>query len=283
MKTEFEKIVPNEGSSFKFLHFNVSLDAAPWHYHYHPEIELVCVVKGSGRRHVGNHISYFTNGDLVLIGSNLPHSGFGNGAIGEHEEIVIQLKPEILAQNFTNWPEFLAIENLLDRANQGIYFFGSTEKLVKSKLKKLIKCNEFERLICLLEVFNLLANSNDYELLNAVGKRYNFQKKDELRLSKILNFVEKNYENVISIKEVAAIANLTVPAFSAYFKKTMSVTFTDFVNEYRINQACGLLVSGKSVADVCFECGFNNISYFSRLFKALKGKSPSAFQKIILK
>ena len=92
MKTEFEKIIPDNGSSFTLLHVNVPVNSVPWHYHYHPEIELVCVLKGSGKRHVGNHLSYFDSGDLVLIGPNLPHSGFGNGALGLHEEIVVQFK-----------------------------------------------------------------------------------------------------------------------------------------------------------------------------------------------
>ena len=137
----------------------------------------------------------------------------------------------------------------------------------------------FDRLIVFMEVFQILANSTEYELLNTIDFKYNFQKKDELRLKKVLNFIEKNFQNNIEFKTMADLANMTVPAFSAYFKKTMSVTFTDFLNEYRINQACNLLLQGKSVNETSFDCGFNSVTYFVKAFKKLKGYSPLAFQK----
>jgi AraC-like DNA-binding protein/mannose-6-phosphate isomerase-like protein (cupin superfamily) len=279
MKTEFEKITPDAGSSFTLLHIDIPVASVPWHYHYHPEIELVNVVRGSGKRHVGNHISYFDSGDLVLIGSNLPHAGFGNGAIGEHEEIVIQFKAEFIENSLKNWPEFTEINNLFEKASQGIHFFGETEIQVKKLLSKMLEVKQFERLLLLFEVFQILAKSTEYELLNKNGIRYNFQKKDELRLKNILDFVEKNYQKNIEFKHVAELANMTIPAFSAYFKKTMSITFTDFLNEFRVNQACNLLLAGKSVTDAGFESGFNNVTYFIKVFKTIKGDSPLVYQK----
>jgi AraC-like DNA-binding protein/mannose-6-phosphate isomerase-like protein (cupin superfamily) len=282
MKTEFEKITPDLGSSFTLLHINIPVASAPWHYHYHPEIELVNVVRGSGKRHVGNHISYFDSGDLVLIGSNLPHAGFGNGAVGEHEEIVIQFKPEFIENSVQNWPEFSDLNNLILRANQGIHFFGKTEIEVKKILNNMLYSKPFERLILLFEVFQILSKSNEFELLNVNGIRYNFHKKDELRLKYILDFVEQNYQKSIEFKQIADLANMTIPAFSAYFKKTMSITFTDFLNEFRINQACNALLAGKSVTDASFESGFNNVTYFIKVFKAIKGDSPLVYQKKLI-
>ena len=282
MKTEFEKITPDLGSSFTTLHINIPVASVPWHYHYHPEIELVNVVKGSGKRHVGNHISYFDSGDLVLIGSNLPHAGFGNGAVGEHEEIVIQFKPDFLENTIQNWPEFTEIKNLILRARQGIHFYGDTEIIVKKILGDMLTAKPFERLILLLEVFQILAKSTEFELLNVTGIRYNFQKKDERRLKNILDFVEQNYQKPIEFKQIANLANMTIPAFSAYFKKTMSITFTDFLNEFRINQACNALLVGKSVTDASFESGFNNVTYFIKVFKAIKGDSPLVYQKKLI-
>ncbi len=279
MKTEFEKITPDLGSSFTVLHINIPVASVPWHYHYHPEIELVNVVKGSGKRHVGNHISYFDSGDLVLIGSNLPHAGFGNGAVGEHEEIVIQFKPEFIENSIQNWPEFSELNNLILRANQGIHFFGNTEIEVKKILFNMLSAKPFERLILLFDVFQILSKSTEFELLNVNGIRYNFHKKDELRLKNILNFVEQNYQKPIEFKQIADLANMTIPAFSAYFKKTMSITFTDFLNEFRINQACNALLAGKSVTDASFESGFNNVTYFIKVFKSIKGDSPLVYQK----
>ena len=282
MKTEFEKILPDPGSSFTLLHLNIPINSVPWHYHYHPEIELVNVVKGSGKRHVGNHIKYFDNGDLVLIGSNLPHSGFGNGAVGEHEEIVLQFKPEFIENSILNWPELSQARNLFTNANQGIHFFGKTSVKVKAIMKKMLNSDPFQKLMYFFELLKLLSKSTEYELLNATGIKYNFQKKDENRIKKVINFVEENYQKSIDFNEVADLANMTIPAFSAYFKKTMSINFTDFLNEFRINQACNALLAGKSVADASFEAGFNNVTYFIKVFKTIKGDSPLVYQKKLL-
>jgi AraC-like DNA-binding protein len=278
MKTEFEKIKPDLGSSFTLLHVDIPINSVPWHYHYHPEIELVNVVKGSGKRHVGNHLSHFESGDLVLIGSNLPHAGFGNGAVGDHEEIVLQFKPEFI-QNCLDWPEISELNSLFVKANQGIHFYGKTENDVKFLMRKMLKANPFNRLILFFEVFKLLADSTEFELLNEKNIKYNFQKKDEIRIKKIINFVNENYQKTIEFSEIADLANMTVPAFSAYFKKTMSINFTDFLNEFRVNQACNSLFAGKSVADASFDAGFNNVTYFIKVFKTIKGDSPLVYQK----
>ncbi|MES2796080.1 MAG: AraC family transcriptional regulator [Bacteroidota bacterium] len=282
MKTEFEKITPDLGSSFTVLHVNIPVNSVPWHYHYHPEIELVNVIKGSGKRHVGNHLSYFDSGDLVLIGSNLPHAGFGNGAVGKHEEIVLQFKYDFIQNSAQNWPEITDFRSLFSKANQGIHFYGETEKAVKLLMKKMLNSEPFDRLLLFFKVFKLLAQSTEYELLNAVGIKYNFQKKDEIRIKKIIDYVEENFQKNIEFSEIADLANMTIPAFSAYFKKTMSVNFTDFLNEFRVNQACNALLAGKSVADTSFETGFNNVTYFIKVFKAIKGDSPLVYQKKLL-
>lgn len=282
MKTEFEKITPDLGSSFTLLHVNIPVNSVPWHYHYHPEIELVNVIRGSGKRHVGNHLSYFDSGDLVLIGSNLPHAGFGNGAVGKHEEIVLQFKYDFIQNSTQNWPEITDFRSLFTKANQGIHFYGETEKAVKLLMKKMLNSEPFDRLLLFFKVFKLLAQSTEYELLNAVGIKYNFQKKDEIRIKKIIDYVEENFQKNIEFSEIADLANMTIPAFSAYFKKTMSVNFTDFLNEFRVNQACNALLAGKSVADTSFETGFNNVTYFIKVFKAIKGDSPLVYQKKLL-
>jgi AraC-like DNA-binding protein len=282
MKTTFEHIHPDDGSSFRLLYQNVSADIYRWHYHYHPEIEIVSVYQGTGRRHLGNHLSYYNDGDLVLIGSNIPHGGFGYGAVGEHEEVVIQFMSNFLGESFFQNPEMIEIKQLFDRAKQGIMFYGKTKEMVSQQLYEMMGLSYFERLIQLLKVFQLLATSKEYVLLNAFGTRYDFNMKDQNRLSRIYQYVEKKYQEPLDIKEVADICNLTVPAFCNYFKKIMNQTFTDFLNEYRINQACQQLMEGQSVSDVCFAAGFTNVSYFGRVFKNIKGKSPSEFKKIRL-
>jgi AraC-like DNA-binding protein len=279
MKTEFEIIQPDAGSSFRVLHHQVSADTFKWHYHYHPEYEIVCVFEGSGRRHVGNHLSNYGDGDLVLIGSNLPHGGFGYGSVDMHEEIVVQFKLDFLCDNFLAKPEMENIKKLFERSKQGLSFHGKTKEELSIKFKKLPQLSHFERLIELLNILHNLANSSEFNTLNQDDIRYNFSLKDQERLGKVYKYVEEKYSQDIDIQDVAKICNLTVPAFCNYFKKNLNQTFTDFTNEYRINQACRMLLEGQEIVDICFGCGFNNVSYFGRVFKHFKGTNPSQFRR----
>ena len=279
MKTEFEIIQPDFGSSFRLLHHQVTADTFKWHYHYHPEYEIVCVFEGSGRRHVGNHLSNYDGGDLVLIGSNLPHGGFGYGAVGTHEEVVLQFTEDFLGEGFLLKPEMNNIRKLFELSKQGISFDKKVKEQLVEKFKNLLQIQPFERMIELLNILQFLANSAEYKLLNGADIRYNFSLKDQERLRKVYVFVEEKFSKDIDIQEVANICNLTVPAFCNYFKKNLNQTFTDFINEYRINQACKMLLEGEGIVDICFRCGFNNISYFGRVFKQIKGTNPSEFRR----
>ncbi len=279
MKTEFEIIQADFGSSFRLLHHQVTADTFKWHYHYHPEYEIVWVLEGSGRRHVGNHLSNYNNGDLVLIGSNLPHGGFGYGSVGTHEEIVIQFTEDFLGEGFLLRPEMESIKKLFELSKQGICFDKNVKEKIAVQLRNLLQKPPFERLIELLNILQFLANSSEYQLLNTADIRYNFSLKDQERLRKVYVFVEENFSKDIDIKDVADICNLTVPAFCNYFKKNLNQTFTDFTNEYRINQACKMLLAGQEIVDICFKIGFNNISYFGRVFRQIKNVSPSEFRR----
>ena len=280
MRTEFETVRADEGSSFRLLHQVLQAEDYSWSYHYHPEYELVYVVGGHGRRHVGNHLSYYENGDLVFMGKNLPHSGFGYGAVGSHEEVVIQFTEDFLGERLLQTPEFIAIQALFFRSMQGIHFSQSVQQSIGKKLRRLRQLDPFNRLMELLQVLQTLASTQEYQLLNAAGQSYDFNQKDEVRLKKIYDYVTEHYQKPVNIREVANLVSLTVPSFCNYFKKNMRLTFTDFVNEYRINQASKLLLEGSSIADACYACGFNNISYFTRRFRDIKGKSPGQYRRL---
>ena len=279
MKTEFEIIQSDFGSSFRLLHHQVTADTFKWHYHYHPEYEIVYVFEGSGRRHVGNHLSNYDDGDLVLIGSNLPHGGFGYGAVGTHEEVVVQFTEDFLGEGFLSKPEMNNIKKLFELSKQGVSFDRKVKEKLTEKFRNLLQIQPFERMIELLNILQYLANSTEYKLLNGANIRYNFSLKDQERLRKVYVFVEENFAKDIDIQQVANICNLTVPAFCNYFKKNLNQTFTDFMNEYRINQACKMLLEGEGIVDICFRCGFNNISYFGRVFKQIKSTNPSEFRR----
>ncbi len=276
MKVEYEKISPDTGSSFRLIHWKSENDRFFWHYH--PEYEIVFVRKGSGKLHIGEHLKNYEEGELVFIGPDLPHTGFGYGVIGQHEEIVVQLRKDFLGEDFMQKPEMQHIRELFERAKRGLSFQGKARNVVANKLQKMLTLSHFERLVELLSIFHTLAMATEFSVLNAADKRFDFNHKDEDRINRVYEYVEKNYQQSIDIQVVADLTSLTVPSFCRYFKKITHITYTDFVNEYRINQACRLLFENKPIADICFEVGFNNISHFNKTFKHLKGKSPKVYK-----
>jgi len=279
MKIEYEIIQPDEGSSFRLLHTNTQAEDYAWQYHYHPEFEIACVLRGSGTRHIGNHFSTYQNGDIVFVGPNLPHAGFGLNSHGPHEEIVIQVKEDVLNELIAQRPEMAAIKKLLADSKHGIYFTGLTKKEITKKIVRLLKLPPFERLLQLISILHMMAVSEEFELINPSTDLSSLIKKNNARLQKIFTYVEQHYNETINIQKAAGIAHLSVPSFCNYFKKVMNTTFTDFVNQYRIQRACQLLQQEKTIAETSFECGFNNVAYFNKVFKATTKKTPSEFKK----
>lgn len=276
----FEKIEPAFGSSYTYRTYNKdqpNKNQSFWHYH--PEIELVYVNGGSGKRQIGSHISYYRNGDLILIGSNLPHCGFTDSLTNFKKETVIQLNPQFLGDTFFALPEIKGIKNLLERAKKGIVFQGNDKRLIGNKIEKLDDKDPFTRFLGLLEVLKMLEKATDYKILNAEGFILETAAQDNDRINIIFNFVKEEYQRPISLEEIAGKVSLTIPAFCRYFKRITGKTFTRFVNEYRLAHAAKLLHEKQiSITDVCFECGFNNFSHFNKQFKTFTGKSPSEYR-----
>ncbi|HWB24116.1 MAG TPA: AraC family transcriptional regulator [Chitinophagaceae bacterium] len=279
MKVEFEVVHPDEGSSFRLLHQKVDAEYYTWQYHYHPEYEIVCVPYGRGTRHVGNHFCNYENGDLVLIGPNLPHSGFGLNAHCLHEEVVVQIKQDVFTDSFLSLPEMTSINHLLEKAKCGMHFTGETKLRLTRKLLRLSKLSPFDRFIELAYILQLMANSAEYELLNPEIMLPAAMKKNNIRLQNIFTYVEQHFHEEVDIQKVASLAGLSVPSFCTYFKKIMRITFTDFLNQYRIQRSCILLQQDKTISEACFECGFNNVTYFNKVFKKFLNTTPSAFKK----
>ncbi|WP_346237919.1 AraC family transcriptional regulator [Niabella insulamsoli] len=276
MKIEYEIIKADPGSSFRLLHHKMVKSADfIWQFHYHPEYEIVFVPDGNGTRHVGNHLSTYRQGDLVMIGSNLPHAGFGLNATGWHEEVVLQLNPSNMPFRFN---EMSALEKVLGRASYGLAFFGATKKEAGSMMLAMVNEKPLRRLILLLELFDLLAHSDEYVVLNKTIVSPNLLSKHKARLQKVFDFVEKNFQNPIPIQKIAEMVGLSVPSFCNFFKKTTQITFSEFVNQYRIQRACILLHQENNVSEVSYACGFNNVTYFNRLFKQIMNETPSDFR-----
>lgn len=277
MKIEYENISPDDGSSFKLIHWKSQNDRFFWHQH--PEYELIYVRQGNGRLQVGDYLGKYKAGDVLFIGPNLPHTGLGYGVIGEHEEVIVQLRENFWGEDFEDIPEMKRIKRLFELSKQGLIFNGAIRKDVGKRMEKMLQQSGIERLISLLSIFKDLSVTAEIETLNAQGAKFDFRHKEEDRIGRIYNFVERNFQQTIELSEVAELANMTVPSFCRYFKKMTRMTFTDFVNEFRVKQACRLLAKDTPIADVCFESGFSNVSHFNKTFKTITQKSPSEYRK----
>jgi len=241
---------------------------------------LVYINGGAGKRRIGSHISYYTEGDLILIGSNLPHCGFTDKFTGNKNEILVQMKADFLGQTFFNIPEMKKIQNILEVAKGGIAFSGSTKQILGDKMEDLDNQNDFERILSILHILNELALSDEFKVLNAEGFSLETEVKDNDRINIIFNFVKNNFQEDIPLIEIADMVSMTVPSFCRYFKKITNKTFVQFVNERRLVHASKLLTEQTmSITEVCFECGFNNFSHFNKSFKAFTGQNPSEYRK----
>jgi AraC-like DNA-binding protein len=276
----FEAINPNIGSSFTSLKFQRNENIKSHVWHYHPEIELILVKGGSGKRQIGSNISYFTEGDLVLIGSNLPHCGLTNENTNNDYEMVIQFKPDFLGEKIWENPEMKKIHTMLEKSKSGMVFGDDVKKIMRKKISLMHQSESLEKLLKFFEILHELSVTDDYRILNA-GKYYlQTQVEDNERINHIFNYVKDHFKEQITLDEIAGLANMKVPSFCRYFKKITNKTFTQFVNEYRITHSLKLLAEKPlSITDVCFESGFNNFSYFNKTFKEYIKKSPSQYRK----
>ncbi|WNI36517.1 AraC family transcriptional regulator [Chryseobacterium sp. SG20098] len=276
MKIQKEIIEFEKGKSFKL--FSPSLKNC-FFWHYHPEIELVYVEAVNGIRHVGKNISGFTDSDLLLIGSNVPHLNFDYGIQTECRQLVLQMRESFLQDIILPVPEFENIKNLLERSYLGLSFSGETKNTVVEKLQSIKDKNSFESLVGLIEILQILAHSTEVKELNKEDTRIKWFLNDKIRMGTIYDYIHENYDRKPNVNEVAQVVSLSTPAFCRYFKKQTNMTFTDFVNNYRINQAKIFLLKDQSVTEVCFQVGFESLSYFNKLFKQHTGETPSEFKK----
>ncbi len=277
MKIALEKIRPDLGSSFRIL-VNPKLQDH-FYWHYHPEYEIIFITGSDGTRHIGEHLAKYEGSDLAFIGPNVPHLNFDYGIRTSYEKIVVQMSEDFLGESLQKIPELSEIRQLFERAKTVVLFRGETKRLVGERLKQLIQATHFRQFIDLLEIFQVLASSHEYEVLGVqpVGQSYNL--KEQQRLRNVYHFVDQHYQRRIAMSEIVALSNLSTAAFCRYFKRMTQMTFTQFLNQYRINQAKKLLLQDYNVTEACYGSGFENLSYFNKSFKKLTNENPSEFKK----
>lgn len=251
-------------------------------WHFHKEFELIYFLKGHGMRIVGDHISHFQKGELVLVGQWLPHlwrNDEDNSEAVTTDFIVIKFTKMFGNVDLFAMPELLHIKALLKEANQGILFSKKTRKSVHEDLLKLTTAEASEKLILLLSILQTLVKSADYQTLSGPNFVIPKDVTGENRLQKVINFISTNYSQNISLNDISNIAVMTPPAFCRFFKTRTNKTFSMFLNEVRISKACQLLIDGEApIKQICYDVGFSSLTNFNRTFKSFKGMAPSNYR-----
>ncbi|MBK1439071.1 helix-turn-helix domain-containing protein [Parapedobacter sp. ISTM3] len=255
-------------------------------WHYHPELELHYIVRGEGVRFVGDNISNFDAGELLLLGENLPHMWRcnkryfqGNPNITA-EAVVVQFLADFMGRDFLRKPEAAAIHALYERARYGLVIHGRTKKQVVTLMRESVQAEGLSRLMLIFNMLHVLADSKEVTQI-ATGWTTHQANKDETdRINKVYHYILSNYRNEITLDEIATVAHLSVTSFCRYFKMMTKKTFRDFLIEVRISHAKRMLIedSISTTEAICFECGFNNRSNFFRHFKRITGCTPVEYR-----
>ncbi len=282
MKIKFEKIALGKDVSLNVKRiikkkFDSSL-------HFHPEIEITLILKSHGTRFVGDSIASFTQGDLVMVGSNLPHywanDSTSESAHARSEAIVVQFEDTFMGRDFFQKPEMIHLRRLLDLSARGLVLRGETQAAVARKMRKILNSDPFQKVVVLLAILNEIAQSTDLQILSSDGFQQNYHHADSERINKVYNYISSNLKDDVQVTHAAENLNMSVTAFCHYFKKKTNKTFTRAVNEMRIGYANRLLLeTDMKILEVCYQSGFKNLSNFNKQFKSITGVTPRGFRR----
>lgn len=284
MKAHLIEVGLNKEQSFSIKKIDQHHFESP--FHFHDLCEMNYVVESFGKTIVGDNISNFSSGDLVLMSPNLPHIWYNDPRYFKEDDlafakaIVTYFNPDFLI-GLTNDSQYDSqIKSLLERAKRGIRFFGDTRQNAINKLNNILNKKGLEKVIILLEIINILLESKEYESLASIGYQHSFNEKDTRRMNNVYQYLIKNFTEVITLSQIASVANLTPPAFCNFFKKRTQKSFSEFLNELRVGHGCKLLQNHElTIADVCFQSGYQNMTNFNSFFKKITKKTPSQYRK----
>ncbi len=254
-------------------------------FHFHKEYEILYNIENSGTRFVGDSIRRFSNGDIVLVGPHIPHYWHSDDRYFEGVEdlkakvVLIQFTENFLGRQFLSLPETENIKTLLANAAHGIHFKGRDGTKIGEKIIQISEETGWRKLLLMVEVLCRMSEATEIELLSSKAYAEASKYANQEKMSELFNFMVSNYDRDLSLDEIAGLANMNVSAFCRYFKKSTAKTFSHALNEIRINFACKKMInSDKSISEIAFNCGFNNISYFNRVFKKIKKTTPQIYR-----
>lgn len=256
----------------------------PWHYH--PEIEIMYILEGTGTRFVGDHIGRYQEGDVCMVGPKLPHEWrnddefFTQGAGLKASCLCLFFLKDIFEANLIRLPEMSNIRQLIERSRRGIKFVGKSRDAIGSFIQRSVNDTGASRIINFISLLEMMATTDEYELLASIGFTESVNSSDFERFDKVYQYMMKNFMKPIKLEEVVSLVGLTPNAFCRYFRGRTKKTFIQYLNDIRIGHAKKLLIEGRmKISTLSMESGFNNLSNFIEQFKRSTQMSPSEYQK----
>ena len=284
MKIEKTKITSYLNSSISVISREESFFQSP--FHSHPELELVYIKESFGKRIVGNSVAPFESGDMVFLGSDIPHVWLNDELYYQDKNnlkakaIVVYFNKDIFGPAFYEMKEAQKINALFNRGSRGLSINGKTNKQIAKKLEKLVNKKDFEIIIGLLEILSILSESTDLTFVNSEAYSPVKNQNTNDRLSDVFIFIKEHYKEDISLIEISKIANLTPTSFCRMFKLKAKKSFVEYLNEIRVANACKFIMeSDMGMAEIAYECGFKTASNFNRIFKKSTGTTPKEYKK----
>ena len=284
MNPDLELVQVRGDQSFKIWSHGYPYRTVRWHFH--PEYELHLVTATEGTRYVGDHIGRFAPGDLVFVGPNLPHNWISDvpveGGVPERC-VVLQFTDALIAGCLATFPELRFIRSLLDEAFRGVRFDPSLSGCVGPRMRELLEATGAKRVALFVELLDLLGRAERRAPLASIGFRPNPVVYLSGAMNIVLQHIDRNLTSDLNEPDVARLASQSVSTFSRSFRRHTGMTFVQYVNSLRIELACQHLGQSElTVAEICYEVGFNNVSNFNRQFLAVKGMPPSKFRRLRL-
>jgi len=283
------KALPFKIPKTEQVSFHTQIDEGQYFYdtlHQHPEIQVTLIEESHGTLIYGDYLGSFAPGDVFVIGPNAPHvfrndaSYYKADSDKKAKALTFFFDRSTLGTSFLDLPEAKGLVSLIEEAGRGMKFSGENIDQLRDRIRSLFRLEGLDRIIALIEILKELSINADFDYLSGQLTTKKVNEIEGKRLNDIFNFTMQEYSRPIQLAEVAEVANMTKTAFCRYFKQHTRKTYLDFLNEYRVSQACKMLAEGaKPIAQIAFECGFNNLSNFNRRFKEAKGSSPRDFAK----
>lgn len=285
MKELLEEIKLNPEESFFIGIFQDHIDKSRWHYHQ--EYELSFITEGSGKRIVGDSVEEFHPGDLIFIGPRIPHVWFPDSAHKRQhsgrtlESVYLLFNQDILPASMTSLPEFGHIRKAMQLAERGLKITGETLNEVSRIMLQLPYMDKLKRLMLFYEIMDLIGKSDSFSYLASADYVKTKFETNNTRVNRIHEFLMKNYQNDIDLKEVAEIAHMAPASLCRFFKGVTGLTIFEYLNKIKIEFSCKLLLNTDlNILDISYDCGFNNLSHFNKQFKKFIGSTPTQFRKL---